>query len=77
LNASHLLIDRIRAKSLRCSGLKKPVWLALLNNYWLADARTYTKAAQELYLDHCFERIFLISDDTVTELKLKNENLLA
>jgi hypothetical protein len=77
LNASLLLVDRIRAKSVTCSALKKPVWLVLINDYWLADTHTYTKAAQELHFDHCFEKIFLISDDAVTELKLKNENLLA
>jgi hypothetical protein len=69
LNAQLVLEDRIRTKSEICAPLPKPVWLALLNDYWLADAETYDVAGQQLKLAHCFERIFLVSDiGAVSEL---------
>ena len=63
LNARLVLEDRIRTKTGLCASLKKPVWLAVLNDYWIADADTYAAAAQQLKLDHCFERVFLVSDN--------------
>lgn len=62
LNARLVLEDRIRTKSKICAPLAKPIWLAVLNDYWLADADTYAVAARQLTLTHCFERIFLVSD---------------
>jgi hypothetical protein len=62
LNARLVLEDRIRTKSETCAPLPKPIWLAVLNDYWLADADTYTVASRQLKLAHCFERIFLVSD---------------
>jgi hypothetical protein len=62
LNARLVLEDRIRTKSEICSPLPKPIWLAVLNDYWLADADTYAVAVRQLKLGHCFERIFLVSD---------------
>jgi hypothetical protein len=62
LNARLLLEDRIRAKSDICAHLPKPIWLAVLNDYWLADANTYAVAGRQVKLKHCFERIFLVSD---------------
>ena len=62
LNARLVLEDRIRRKSEICAPLQKPVWLAVLNDYWLADADTYALAARRLQVVHCFERIFLVSD---------------
>lgn len=62
LNASLMLEDRIRRKAQSCAQLARPIWLALLNDYWLADARTYVVASRELKLKHCFERIFLVSE---------------
>jgi hypothetical protein len=65
LNACLVLEDRIRRKSTICAGLPKPLWLAVLNDYWLADADTHAAVARELKVAHCFERIFLVSDEGV------------
>ena len=62
LNARLILEERIRTKSVICDRLPKPVWLALLNDYWLADADSYILAGRQIYVEHCFERIFLVSD---------------
>jgi hypothetical protein len=62
LNARLILEDRIRTKADICARLPKPIWLAVLNDYWLADADTYAVAGRQLNLSHCFERIFLVSD---------------
>ena len=40
LNARLVLEDRIRTKSKICASLPRPIWLAVLNDYWLADADT-------------------------------------
>lgn len=62
LNARLLLDDRIKTKSKTCSQLPKPIWLAVLNDYWLADAESYVVACRQLTTPHCFERILLIMD---------------
>lgn len=62
LNARLVLEDRIRTKDEICAPLAKPIWLAVLNDYWLADAETYAVAGRQLKFSHCFERIFLVSD---------------
>lgn len=69
LNSRMILEERINTKSNICEKLPKPIWLALLNDYWLADADSYELAAQQLRISHCFERLFLVSiTGTVTEL---------
>jgi hypothetical protein len=65
LNARLVLEERIRTKNEICALLPQPVWLAVLNDYWLADADTYALAGRHIRLDHCFERIFLVSDKGV------------
>lgn len=71
LNASLILADRIRTKTQICARLAKPVWLAMLNRYWLADAETYAVAGRQLELSHCFARIFLVSEvGAVHELEI-------
>ena len=35
-----------------------PIWLAVFNDYWLADADTYAAACQQLKMSHCFKRLF-------------------
>lgn len=71
LNARLVLENRIRTKAAVCGGLSKPIWLAVLNDYWLADADTYAVAGRQLRLSHCFERIFLVSDQgAVNELAI-------
>jgi len=68
-NARLVLEDRIHTKSDICARLAKPVWLALLNDYWLADADTYALAARQIVTTHCFERIFLVFENaTVSEI---------
>jgi len=72
LNARLVLEDRILTKSEICATLPRPIWLAVLNNYWLADADTYTTAYRQLKPSHCFERIFLVSEDgQVNELTME------
>ena len=71
LNARLVLEDRIRSKADICGRLTKPIWLAVLNDYWLADADTYALAARQLNMSHCFDRIFLVSDQgAVNELAI-------
>lgn len=72
LNARLVLEDRIRTKSEICAALPKSLWLAVLNDYWLADADSYAAACRRLKLTHCFERIFLVSDGgKVSELAVR------
>lgn len=71
LNARLVLEDRIRTKSEICALLPQPLWLAVLNDYWLADADTYAVAGRHIKIGHCFERIFLVSDKgAVNELAI-------
>jgi len=71
LNARLVLEDRIRKKSAICALLKKPIWLAVLNDYWLADANSYASACRQVKIGHCFERVFLVSDNgVVSELSV-------
>jgi hypothetical protein len=68
-NARLILEDRITAKNGRCSNLAKPVWLALLHDYWMADVDSYEQAARQLKFSHCFGRIFIVFDhNVVTEI---------
>lgn len=71
LNARLVLEERIHTKSEICSQLPQPLWLAVLNDYWLADADTYAVAGQYIKRGHCFERIFLVSEKgVVNELSI-------
>jgi hypothetical protein len=65
LNARLVLEERIQTKSTLCEPLARmgPIWLAVLNDYWLADADTYAAACRQLKISHCFERLFLVSDN--------------
>ena len=68
-NARLILEDRIKTKSARCSELTKPLWLAMLNDYWLADTDCYGEASGQLKLSHCFDRFFIVFDScAVSEL---------
>ena len=66
LNARLVLEERIRTKSTLCEGVARmgPIWLAVFNDYWLADADTYAAACQQLKMSHCFKRLFLVSDNS-------------
>jgi len=72
LNCRLILEDRIRTKNAICEKLPQPIWLAMLNDYWIADAKSYELAASQLRIEHCFQRLFLVSDRrVVTELKIR------
>lgn len=62
-NAWHILESRIVVKARKCSSLPfvGPKWLALLNDYWLADNDTYQQAFDSFSVDHPFEKILLVS----------------
>jgi len=71
LNARLVLEDRIRTKNDICASLFKPIWLAVLNDYWLADAVSFEAACSQLKLAHCFERVLLVSDNgAINELRV-------
>lgn len=64
-NAKVILEDRILVKVEKCEriqfqGLK---WLALFNDYWLANYNTYAQALSNISVKHDFESIFIISDE--------------
>jgi hypothetical protein len=69
-NCCLIIEDRICTKSAICEKLPKPIWLALLNDYRMANAKSYELEASKLRIEHCFQRLFLVSDSgVVTELK--------
>jgi hypothetical protein len=62
-NARMILEERIATKTKKCSSLalKGPVWLALFNDYFLADDETYKQAIGQISRSYVFNKIFLIS----------------
>jgi hypothetical protein len=64
-NAAYILEDRIATKTRKCAHLlhRAPIWLALLNDYWLTDADTYRLALSRLTLQYPFQRILLVNGD--------------
>lgn len=64
LNAEIVLGERISVKAAKCSALTAsgPVWLVLLNDYFLADYATYQRALARLRMKHPFEKILLVSE---------------
>jgi hypothetical protein len=70
-NARRILEERIATKSNKCSAFaaKKPTWLALFNDYFLADDETYRRALAQISTPHIFDKIVLISGNgSVTTL---------
>lgn len=65
LNVTQILEDRIATKTRKCGHIRSrgPIWLALLNDYWLTDADTYRYALSRLSLQHPFQRILLVKGD--------------
>lgn len=63
-NAEATLADRIKVKTAKCKDIQHngPIWLALFNDYWLADDETYAQALKMTNLAHRFERIYLVMD---------------
>ena len=64
-NAWEILEDRIVVKANICRSLSffGPKWLALLNDYGLADNEIYEQAFNSFSVDHPFEKIMLVSPD--------------
>jgi hypothetical protein len=62
-NATNILEDRIRIKAQKCAALKlpEPIWLALLNDYFLAEPETYVHALKSFAVAHPFEKVLLVS----------------
>jgi hypothetical protein len=70
-NASQILGNLVARKTKTCRRLvgKKPLWLALLNEYPLASALEYKAVLSQFSTKHPFEKIVLVSrDGTVSEL---------
>lgn len=63
LNVRLILEERIATKTKKCGALSfnGSVWLALLNDYFLADEETYRLALAQIMGPHIFEKIILIS----------------
>jgi hypothetical protein len=64
VNAQATLAERVYDKVNKCKEIKHkgPVWLALFNDYWLADHDTYAQAISMLDMSHYFERIYVVMD---------------
>lgn len=63
-NAQATLADRIQDKVQKCKEIKHEgaVWLALFNDYWLADHETYVRALSTMDIAHDFEKIYVVMD---------------
>ncbi|MFH1372899.1 MAG: hypothetical protein ABII79_03790 [bacterium] len=62
-NVVYILGQRIEEKTIKCMNVNhRPLWLALFNNYWLAESRLYQEALKTLSIEHPFEKIFLVDD---------------
>lgn len=76
-NARAILADRIVVKAQKCNSLisRGPVWLALFNDYWLADIDTYRQAIAQISPEHPFEKILIVSaNKSATVLYEKHNN---
>lgn len=76
MNARWILEHRISVKDKKCRSLsfKGPFWLALFNDYWLADVDTYKKAIATSAVPHRFDKILLVRDNKdVATLYAKRE----
>lgn len=61
-NVEFILSHRIQDKTYKCSKVvHRPLWLALFNDYWLAETDSYKVAMRQYTEDHPFEKILLIS----------------
>ncbi len=73
MNARFILDDRISVKDKKCQSLKfnGPLWLALFNDYWLADVDTYRQAIGASTVPHRFDRIVFVSGNGTVETLYK------
>lgn len=69
-NAADILLERIRVKAEKMARLegKLPLWLALYNDYFLANADTYRLVLKHLPPPHPFQRIVLVGSAGVQDL---------
>jgi len=61
-NTKRLLRDRILSKTKKClpiSGID--YWLALYNDYWIADIESYRNAYKQIDIQHNFKKIFIVN----------------
>jgi hypothetical protein len=71
LNADLILANRIMDKVRKCENIlhQGDIWLALLNDFRLADHDSYSRSLKNIPLQHNFKRIYLVSDTgTVSRL---------
>lgn len=60
-NVLHILSERVNDKVTKCSNIvHRPLWLALFNDYWLAEPDTFQRAMKQLSITHLFDKICLI-----------------
>lgn len=60
-NVLFILGDRINDKVNKCKNIvHRPLWLALFNDYWLAEPDTYELAMKKLPIEHPFDKICLV-----------------
>ena len=61
-NTWQILEDRINVKAKKCAALvgRKPLWLALFDDYWLTDAHAYKYALSSFSPMHSFEKILVV-----------------
>ncbi|WP_340677441.1 hypothetical protein [Paraglaciecola sp.] len=61
-NTMSLLSDRITSKLKKCKAksYEGEYWLALLNDYWVADIDSYKLAYSKLNIQHDFNKILLV-----------------
>lgn len=64
LNADIILANRIMDKVRKCEKILQQgeTWLALLNEFWLADFDSYSNSLKNVPLKHDFKRIYIVSD---------------
>jgi hypothetical protein len=64
-NVLQVLEDRIVTKARKCEHLDRngPIWLALLNDYWLTESDTYRQALAQMSLEHRFQKILVVDGD--------------
>lgn len=63
-NVSYILSSRIRDKESKRKDLDgtDEYWLALINEYWIADENSYRASYNSLDIAHGFDKILLIND---------------
>lgn len=76
LNARSILEDRIVVKSDKCRSLhfKGALWLALFNDYWLAEYETYKQSFEMFSVNHPFEKILLVSGNKSVAVLYEKHN---